>query len=137
MMKSVWAKMPWKRDQQEGQKKFRANAAGENAAALTLYMAMAMFANFKPSPNANVAGVAKLSFSVLADLCDVSRQYVSRGVALLDSNGLIEVLKVGNANAYLLAGYDDLGWAKLPRAHLLDKGRFERLGMRGSLHLNA
>jgi len=136
-MKSVWAKVPSKWVQQAGLKKFRATAAGESAAALKLYMAVAMFANFKPSPAEKIAGVAKLSFSELENICGVSRQFVARGVALLSSHGLIEVLKVGNANAYLLAGYDDLGWAKVPRAYLLDNGRFERLGIRGSLHLNA
>jgi DNA-binding transcriptional ArsR family regulator len=136
-MKSVWSKMP-SRWIVEGQlREFRPRTAGPNAAALKLYMALTMFANFKPLPGAEHAGFARLSFSELEMLCDISRRYVALGLDLLEARELISIEKVGNANRYRLANYDDKGWAKLPRGHFLEESRFKGLGIRGDLCLNA
>lgn len=136
-MRSVWSKMPsrWIADGQLCA--FRGTGAGEQAAALKLYMALAMFATFKPAPGAPIAGSARLSFSDLERQCDISRRYVSRGLEALAERQRLTVEKVGNAHRYLLSGYEDAGWAKLPRAHLLEARRFQGLGIRGALYLNA
>jgi DNA-binding transcriptional ArsR family regulator len=106
---------------------FRGGGAGGQAAALKLYMALAMFAAFKPTPSAPIAGSARLSFSDLERQCDISRRYVSRGLEVLKERRLLTVDKVGNAHRYLLSGYEAAGWAKLPSAHLL-----RRTASRGS-----
>lgn len=135
---SIWSKMPSRWVRQGGLKQFRAKSAGTNAAALKLYMTVAMFANFKASPDIVVPGFARLSFSNLEDLCNISRQYVGCGLKVLASHELVDIHKTGNANGYFLTGYDDIGWAKLPRSYLLEKtSRFAGLPIRGVLHLEA
>lgn len=136
-MTSTWSKMPSRWIADRGLRHFTSSEAGVNAAALKLYMALAMFANFKPSPNNPVPGFARLSFSELEDLCDISRRYVASGIRRLELLQIIEIEPISNAHGYRLVGYGDLGWAKLPRSHLLDQNRFRHLGVRGNLHLNA
>ena len=133
-MKRVWSKLPsrWIR---EGA--LHAFGPDGGAAALKLYMALALWANFKPSPTAEVAGLARLTFSELETRCDISRRYVSRGLALLAAEGLITVERIGTAHRYRLTRFEEPGWAKLPRAHLLAERRFQSLGIRGPLYLHA
>jgi hypothetical protein len=74
-VKRIWSKLP-SRGIREGA--LRAVGPDGGAAALKLYMALALWANFKPSPSAEVAGLARLTYSELEALCDISRRYVSR-----------------------------------------------------------
>ncbi|GFE82493.1 hypothetical protein GCM10011487_44930 [Steroidobacter agaridevorans] len=112
-------------------------ASGTAAAALKLQMALAMFASFRALPSDDTAGYARLSFSDLEELCDISRRSVARGLAVLEQHGLITTHAIGNANRYLLSQFELAGWAKLPRAHLLAENRFRGLGLRGATSLNA
>ncbi len=140
---SIWAKMPSVWIQAGLLSDFHAKSAGPNAAALKIYMAIAMFANFKPNPQIGTAGFAKLSFNELEDLCDVSRQSVRNGIAVLAERDLVSIVKVSNANGYVLQDYDELGWAKIPSGYLLQKQnfsgktRFSGMKIRGALHLEA
>lgn len=136
-MKTVWSKMPsrWIRD--GVLHAFRANAGSGDAAALKLYMALAMFANFRASPTAPVAGAVRLSFSDLEQLCDISRRYIAFGLRRLETTAHISIHRVGRAHRYVLTHYEESGWAKLPRAHLLEDQRFRGVGIRGARHLDA
>jgi hypothetical protein len=58
-------------------------------------------------------------------------------LGVLNERQLVVTHRIGNANGYLLTGYDDKGWAKLPRGHLLDESRFKGVGIRGGFNLNA
>ena len=116
---------------------FRANSDTGDAAALKLYMALAMFASFRPAPTAPVAGAVRLTFSDLEQLCDISRRYIARGLRRLEATAHISIHCVGKAHRYVLADYEQTGWAKLPRAHLLEDQRFRGVGIRGALHLDA
>jgi hypothetical protein len=130
-------------------------------------MAIAMFASFRPGPSAPVAGTAQISFSELEAVCDISRRYVAHGLAVLKAHELITVDGTCKVHRHHLARplpwppdttalprsacvpsasgrcgsrarrYEDAGWAKLPRAHLLEAHRFSGLGIRGALYLNA
>lgn len=135
-MKRPWSKLPsrWIRD--GALSAFRNAGAPGGAAALKIYMALAMFASFKPSPTVGAAGAVRLSFSELESLCDISRRYVSYGIGTLAERELITIQTIGNANHYLLNGYDEIGWAKLPRGHLLDERRFKAMSIRGELYLD-
>lgn len=140
---SIWSKIPSQWVQLGGLRNFSARTAGRNAAALKLYMGIAMFANFKPTPLIDVGGFARLSYSELEELCNISRRYVQLGLETLVQKELITVVKVSNANGYLLLNYDVPGWAKLPKAYLLQKAtysslsRFANMSIRGALHLEA
>lgn len=112
-------------------------ASGVYAAALKLQMALAMFASFRRLPSDDAAGYARLSFSDLESLCDISRRYLALGLAALEHHGLITTHAIGNANRYLLSQFELAGWAKLPRAHLLEEHRFRGLGLRGAASLTA
>jgi hypothetical protein len=136
-MKSPWSKLPSHWVHRHTLRTLRPHGASGSAAALKLYMALAMFANFKPAPTAPVAGITRLSFSELEALCDMSRRYVSLGLGVLQHAGLITIEPIGNAQRYLLRGYEHPGWAKLPRGHLLEEQRFKVMGIRGALYLNA
>lgn len=145
-MKMIWSKLPsrWIHERQlcafrpaGGTAAGGRSTAGTAAAALKLQMALAMFASFRPLPADDAAGFARLSFSELEQLCDISRRSVARGLALLEQHGLITTHAIGNAHRYLLSQFELPGWAKLPRAHLLDEHRFRGLGLRGAAALNA
>jgi hypothetical protein len=136
-MKCAWSKFPSRWIREGALRDFRSDGALGCAAALKLYMALAMFASFKPSPTAEVAGAVRLSFSELEALCDISRRYVSLGLAMLARRELITIQSVGNANSYVINGYDEIGWAKLPRGHLLEGRRFKAMSIRGALYLDA
>jgi hypothetical protein len=112
-MKSPWSKLPSYWVHNAALRSFRPRTLG-SAAALKLYLALAMHANFKPAPGAEVAGLARLSFSELESVCDISRRYVSLGLTLLTHAGLVTTHAVGTAHRYQLQGYDHPGWAKAP-----------------------
>lgn len=140
---SIWAKMPSRWIQDGGLKNFHANLAGKNAAALKIYMAVAMFANFKPTPQISTAGFAKLSYSDFEDVCGISRQSVCDGIALLNESAILSINKIGNSHGYTIVDYDEKGWAKIPSGYLLQKAnfssqtRFAGMSIRGALHLEA
>lgn len=133
-MKTLWSKLPsrWIRD--GGLRAFEASGA---AAALKVYLALVMFANFKPSLASPVAGTAALTFSQLEALCGISRRSIAGGLRLLEAHARITTDADGAAHRYVLAGFDDSGWAKVPKAHLLAEHRFDAVPIRGVLHLDA
>jgi hypothetical protein len=116
---------------------FHAEGATGDAAALKLYLALAMGANFKPSPSAAVAGTARLSFCDLETLCEISRRSIARGLRCLETHARIQTHRAGKSHHYVLCDYDETGWAKLPRGHLLAHRRFQAVGIRGTHYLNA
>jgi hypothetical protein len=135
--------MPSRWIQDGGLKTFHASQAGPNAAALKIYMAIAMFANFKPNPQVSTAGFAKLSYSDFEEVCGISRQSVCDGIALLNQSAILTINPIGNSQGYILADYDEPGWAKIPSGYLLQKAnfstqtRFAGISIRGALHLEA
>jgi len=130
-MKTVWSKLPsrWIRD--GALHDFDACGARGDAAALKLYVALAFYASFKSSPT-RAAGSVRLTFTELGALCEISRHSIARGLRRLLSQARIDVHRVGTAQRYTLANYEDTGWAKLPRAHLLADRRFQSFGIRPS-----
>jgi DNA-binding transcriptional ArsR family regulator len=137
----IWSKLPsqWIRD---GILRAFSAAGGRptsgvHAAALKLQMALAMYASFRALPADDTAGYARLSFSELEQLYDISRRSVARGLTVLEQHGLITTHAIGNAHRYLLSQFQLAGWAKLPRAHLLEENRFRGLGLRGAASLPA
>jgi hypothetical protein len=135
-MKTVWSKLPsrWIRD--GGLRAFQGGDSRGDAAALKLYMTLALFANFKPIALL-AAGSTRMTFSDLEQQCEVSRRYIALGLRRLESQARIVTQRIGNTHCYVLADYEETGWAKLPRAHLLDNRRLPSFGIRGALHLDA
>jgi hypothetical protein len=135
-MKTVWSKLPSRWVREGALHAFQARGPRGDTAALKLYMALALFAHFKPT-EAAAAGSVRLTFSELEQLCDISRRSIAQGLRRLEWHGRIHTHRIGHAQRYVLADYEETGWAKLPRAHLLTDRRFHSFGIRGELHLDA
>lgn len=67
-------------------------------------------------------GVARLTFTQLADMVSIGREKVARALDLLDERSLIERWTDGRST-YQVVGYDPAaGWAKLPTKGLYQNG---------------
>lgn len=144
-MKTIWAKMPtvWIR-YDDKLRNFSIRDIGASIAALKIYLAIVLKANYKPDSLFNKGGCAAISFTEFEDLTGMSRAMVAEGLQKLKKEGLIVVEKTGRPNIYRLAEFDDKrGWSKLPKKYLFGS---ERLGciqkltefsMRHRAHLNA
>lgn len=134
-MKTVWSKVPSRWIREGALHAFDARGASADAAALKLYMALAFFASFKSSPNIAAGSVRSRSRN---GGCVRSR--VTPLHAICDAwcrTHAFTFHQVGTAHHYTLTHYEDTGWAKLPRAHLLADRRFQSFGIRGELYLDA
>jgi len=129
-MTSTWAKMPcnWQQ-QQDIHKSLRDAPVGESIAALKLYLAFCMLANFNPSAAFPCAGSVKLSLVSLAKKVGMTKPLAIKGVRLLEGLKLIR-RKIGKPTTYILVDYDTCNrWTKLPKRHLIgsDSREIERL----------
>lgn len=129
-MASLWAKMPCGWQQQEvTQKALRAAPVGEAIAALKLYLATCMLANFNPTSALPRAGSVKLSLVVFAKKTGMTKPLAIKGMRLLESVGLLR-REIGKPITYVLSEYDTCShWTKLPKKYLLgsDPREMERL----------
>lgn len=101
-MKTVWSKLPSRWLRNGALRAFRANGCTGDAAALKLYMALAIFASFRAAPTAPVAGSVRLSFTELERLCGISRRYIARDLHGLEANARISIHPFGKAHRYVL-----------------------------------
>lgn len=115
----AWAKMPcsWQ-NQADVHKALREAPAGEAIAALKLYIALCLKANFKKKLDVPSEGCVKKSITELSKLIKTSRPMVIRGLRLLEKLKIIESLG-GRPTTYKILGYESSKyWAKLPLTYL-------------------
>lgn len=113
-----WAKMPvsWQKDP-EFHKRIRAAQQGDVIAALKLYIAICLKAEFYETDRLP-AGSAQLSLTLLCELLDLSRPMVVAGLRLLVEWNVI-VRTGGRPTILQIVGFDEPKyWAKLPKRPL-------------------
>jgi hypothetical protein len=113
-----WAKMPvsWQKDP-EFQKRIRAARQGDAIAALKLYIAICLKAEFYETDR-RPAGSAQLSLTSLCELLDLSRPMVVAGLKLLVEWNII-VRTGGRPSILQIVGFDEPEyWAKLQKRPL-------------------
>jgi DNA-binding transcriptional ArsR family regulator len=127
-----------------GLRSFSIQDVGGNAAALKIYMSIALMAPYRAKPPAIHAGKASISYDEFENMTGLSRSLIPRGLAILSTEGLVEVVGSQKTHAYRLIGYDDdsLGWGKIPRDYLRGgrvhpQGRLAAIGHRHPVDLNA
>lgn len=144
-MNTIWAKLPtaWIR-YDDKLRNFSVRDIGDSIAALKIYLAIVLKANFKKDKVFDKGGCAAISFTEFEELTGMSRAMVSQGLKKLKREGLVTVEKAGRPNIYWLNNFDDgKGWSKLPKKYLFGKkklGRIQKLtefSMRHRAHLNA
>lgn len=144
-MANTWAKLPtaWIR-YDDKLRCFSVKNIGASIAALKIYLAIVLKANFKPNDVFDKSGCASLSFTEFEDLTGMSRALVAQGLKKLKEHELIVVEKEGRPNIYRLTSYDDeRGWSKLPKRYLFGSenlGKIQKItefSMRHRAHLNA
>jgi hypothetical protein len=85
-------------------------------------------------------GIVRVSYDTLMPNANLSRESVSRGLDLLQGQGLIE-RGVAGRSSFRFRGYDPKrGWAKLPARRLYQRGTFvpfSKWTMRGVAELDA
>lgn len=126
-----WAKMPctWQTDA-NFHEKLRYSASsnllvnrsppGEAIAALKLYVALCLKANFKTGNYLPDTGCVQRSISQLCELVGLSRPMVIKGLRKLRDWQIVEV-KGGRPAIYHITDYETAKyWTKLPRAHLFN-----------------
>lgn len=139
----LWSKVPtaWIR-YDDGLKNLSIKDVGGSAAALKIYMSVALLASFRHKPPNAYAGQATVSYDDFEQMTGLSRSLIPRGIAILKDRGMIEVIESARIHAYRLVGYDDdsQGWGKLPRDHLRgghSGGRLATIGHRNQNDLAA
>ncbi len=129
--------------QRRGLRAFHVPEVGACISALKVYLAVVLRANFYPTNDYPRAGTAVLSYSQFAELLDLSRAMIARGVSKLEAEKLIEVDRSLNTNLYSLTDFENGdGWGKLPKRHLFSGPGFgirklTQFSMRHRAHLNA
>jgi len=106
------------------------SATGEEIAALKLYIALCLKANFSPRSSLPSTGCVQRSISQLCELVGLSRPIAIKGLRKLQQWGLLET-KGGRPTIYHVTDYETAKyWTKLPRSHLyggLKETRIDRL----------
>jgi hypothetical protein len=137
-----WSKMPvsWQKDP-AFQERIRSASQGDAIAALKLYIAMCLKANFH-STEQLLAGCVQLSLTSLVELVDTSRPMVVAGLKLLADWGLI-ASEGGRPTIWRIVDYIDAPyWVKLPKRPLYGSKDEDRIlalvqmpnRRRGTLH---
>lgn len=120
--RTVWAKLPSEWIREGRLKSIRANEVGAGAAALKVYIAMAMNANYAANSQFPAPGLTDISYSELEYVTGLSRSYIKKGIDRLRDLELI--CRYGDIipmrYVYDLVGYDSpgVGWAKVPARYL-------------------
>lgn len=139
-----WKKMPcsWQKDQ-NFHSQLKTVPTGTAIAALKLYLALCLKANFVKKDHFPHSGCVQRTITQLGDIVEMSRPMVIRGLSLLKAMDVIEVVLKRPA-MYRIKEYDTAPyWTKLPRAHLFGGGRedtitaINALGNRGESVLQA
>jgi DNA-binding transcriptional ArsR family regulator len=138
-----WSKIPtaWIR-YDAGLMAFTIRDVGGSAAALKIYISIALLAAYRTKAPTLYAGQATVSYDEFELITGLSRSLIPRGIEILKSAGMIEVIESARIHAYRLVGYDDdsRGWGKLPYDHLRSGpsgGRLAAVGHRYQGDLNA
>lgn len=119
MNESFWAKMPcsWQIDA-NCHRGIGEAPTGEGIAALKLYIALCLKANYSKKETLPATGCVKRSISQLCSLTRLSRPMVVRGLRLLREWDVIEVLG-GRPETYHIKEYETARyWTKLPAGYL-------------------
>lgn len=104
---------------------------GSGTAAIMLLFALAIKSNLDQKENGRrTNNQVVATYEDLADLTNLSRGPISKGLQILRELGAITTIKDGNGCIYALQGIDSPGhYCKLPQGHLLDGRMFlRRLG---------
>jgi|GEM_PF-6707446 len=120
--KNYWAKMPKEWIISGKLKRFKYKNLGVNIAALQIYCCICFETRYK-------TGLCTLSYDDFQDMCGLSRAMISAGLKLLDEpelNIITKDYKAGHTNRYLLNGYGDPSWAKLPKSPMYGHVRANR-----------
>lgn len=143
-----WVKIPteWIRDKEDpGLRRFSWRGPDRSSfiAALMLYICIAHHAVRKPTDDLPRPGLAKLSYTKLTELTDLSRAKIASGTRILHDYSLVQRLKSGKTNVYRVVNYEiRSGWAKLPCKSLYDEKEqaivpFKEFKLRHKNELNA
>ncbi|RRQ21907.1 winged helix-turn-helix domain-containing protein [Thiohalobacter thiocyanaticus] len=114
-----------------------------NIAGLMLYTAIAQNTNREPTMEFHEPGWAKLSYTQLSELANISRATVSRGLSLLTELEIIKRDSIGNRHVYGVTNYSThSGWGKLPAKGMYNQGlnrilAFQHFHLRSKVELNA
>lgn len=110
-------------DPLDGLRAFSVKEVGVGIAALKIYIAIVLKANFNPNKEFALAGCARISFTQFSEQLDISRAMVAQGLKKLVAENLVEIVHEANSNVYRLNHYDVLGWGKVPKRHMYSGDR--------------
>ena len=119
MSETFWKKMPctWQKEP-SFHKQLKKAPTGTAIAALKLYLALCLKANFEKKDHFPAAGCVQRTITQLEEMVDMSRPMVIRGLYLLKELDVIEVVLKRPA-MYRIKEFDTAPyWTQLPRKHL-------------------
>jgi len=123
--------------------KWKGDNKAAHISAIMLYITINHYANSEHTRELTEIGCAKLSYTELMNITDVSRAKIAEGLNILISMKLIEKIGINKTNIYKISNYKpDGGWAKLPAKSLYDKSMnhiiaFKQFKLRSKNELNA
>jgi hypothetical protein len=121
---------------------WKGNDKSAHISAIMLYLTISHHVNDTPNRQFPEIGHAKLSFTELMDITDISRAKVAEGLSVLTAKGLIEKIVTDKTNIYRIYNYGVGSWGKLPAKLLYDKSMkyimaFKHFNLRIKNELNA
>lgn len=120
----AWAKMPcsWQ-GKPEMQKRLGELNSGICIAAMKLYIALCLKANFNSQDSLPAPGCVKRSVEQLAASCSVSKPLAIAGLKALQDLEFVTVIE-GRPRIYQIADYESAAyWTKLPKEYLNGSGK--------------
>jgi hypothetical protein len=122
-----WVKMPtsWilnKENPPLASFRWKGDDKSAHVSAIMLYLTINHHVNDAPTRQFSEVGYAKLSFTELMNITDVSRAKIAEGLSVLVSKRLIEKIDTEKTNSYRISNYNtDSGWGKLSAKSLYDR----------------
>jgi len=125
---SGWAKLPCTWQLEGSQHRALANRqTGEVITALKIYLALCLYANFKPNGRFSVSGCAQRSIGDFSHALKLSRPSVVKGFRVLRERGIVERLG-GRPEIYRIAHYETApNWTRLPKEYLVGGSRSRQI----------
>jgi len=140
-----WTRLPWAKmpsawiSERMALRSFQAGSPGPSIAALKLYLTI--LGEVRHGEGSEGLGCARLSYTQLETLADLSRSMIRPGLDLLTSQKLVRAeVGDGRTHVYAVTGYPppgQPGWRMIPIGHLRRSGFFQRISARSKADLAA
>lgn len=112
-----WSKMPSRWVIDGGLKKFRYSSNNQNqmnAANIAALMMFLIIVSKAQKDEFNDELITNFTYKEFSESLGISRQSISMGLKVLESNNIISIKRIGRTNQYIVNQNEDKTWCKVP-----------------------